>query len=215
MAHTANNAWYVAAPIHADYHNIASVPAFPLLATHRFINNINNQIDNICSGRLLINSLRMFIKDVLPFHSTNFGTIDFGVNTITWNKHFLTPVLNIVANSFISSNQYSTVYGKNAAKNIIFSRGKAFLSMAPLGFRYLGRIASNIRVFKLDRDKPYYMLVFTKAKMQYFPIKQISPSGNIIFPSFNALQENALPYIHDYNNEGNLNEILEIIEYLS
>jgi hypothetical protein len=60
----------------------------------------------------------------------------------------------------------------------------------------------------------YYSKI-TKARMQYFPIKQILPSGNINFPSFNALRENAIPYIHDYNNEGNLNEILEIIEYLS
>lgn len=217
---TANHAWFLSHE--ADYHNIASVPVrFPYAGTLRFIKLINNEIDNLCSNRLSDSENRLLIKDLLPFHSTEFGQIDFRINTADWIIYFLKPVLDLVNIQYLSTINYSTRYGKKGPKLIFFARGNCFNLMAPLGFTFVGRIASNLKVYKLTNSKlTYYTLVFTKAGLQYFPIKQLNNKniGKKIFPSFNDLfnDENRQLYIYPANeNSKNLEELLSIIEYLA
>lgn len=139
-----------------NYQNIAVLPVFPNIRTNNFYNNISNQLHQHFEP-IQEFSKKPFIRDLIPYHSGNFGKLNMPGCVDYLNNYFFNQ---IIAASF-HSELYQRINKKNIhPASIIYARGGAWkdpkYGLESIGWEKIGRVYRNCYIFKAD---------FVKIKM--------------------------------------------------
>lgn len=146
-----DNAIY-AGPLSNDinYLNMSVGNLFPNRGTVNWVNNKNNEINNLFLGSTVFTQ-RLFIRDLVPYHGQTFGSLPM-LNCVDYlYEHFFCQVINASLNSELY--QYINRNGNETRSSIILARGSAWIKpqgLSSIGWNLLGRIYSNCYVYKLD-----------------------------------------------------------------
>ncbi len=135
-----------------SYHNMAVANVFPNPGTNRWVNDRNVEIQKMFGGRL---TKRLFIRDLVPYHSQEFGQFHFNAASTFLHRDFFPQVFNAALNSELH-NSFKAKCGNNSPL-IILSRGERWKNLknglSSIGWSFIGRIYSNLYIYKLDSGK--------------------------------------------------------------
>jgi hypothetical protein len=140
-------------PREINYYNLSISNSFPNAGTVRWVNNKNNEINNLFGG--LINfEERLFIRDLIPYHGQVFGSLPM-LNCVDYLYEFF---FCQVINSSINSELYRYLNRDKSKKKstIILARGSAWKEaqgLISIGWDFVGRIYSNCYVYKANFNK--------------------------------------------------------------
>jgi len=138
--------------IEQNYFNMATIPAFPNPATNAWVNNRNVDLQNHFAGLQVFNN-QLFIRDLIPYHSDNFGCVNMPLCTNYLYKYFFNQVIS----SSFNCELYNRINMKSSKPaTIIYARGAAWkhrFGLSSVGWKLIGRIYRNCYVYKADLDK--------------------------------------------------------------
>ncbi len=140
-------------PNEINYFNMSVGNLFPNRGTVNWVNNKNNEINNLFIGSTVFTQ-RLFIRDLVPYHGQEFGSLPM-LNCVDYlYEHFFCQVINSSFNSelyrYINRNKTQT------KSSIILARGstwKKTQGLSSIGWNLIGQIYSNCYVYKADFNK--------------------------------------------------------------
>jgi hypothetical protein len=135
-----------------EYYKMAMQPAFPNPATNsRFYNPICNQLHQHFQ-KIQAFENRPFIRDLVPYHSGEFGKLNMPACAAYLYKYFFNQVIAASFKSELYQRINSTKDIKHSA--IIYARGKAWkdaiYGLSSVGWQQIGKIYSYCYIFKAD-----------------------------------------------------------------
>ena len=135
-----------------NYFNLATILGFPNPNTNVWVTNRNNDLQNHFNGMITFKQ-KMFIRDLVPYHGQNFGTINMTLCTTYLYKYFFCQVIN----ASFTSELYRQINSKNSKPaSIIYARGRAWkekFGLGSIGWDFVGRIYWNCYIYKANFDK--------------------------------------------------------------
>lgn len=134
-----------------NYHRMAVTNTFPNPKTNVWVNDRNREINNLFGNNF---SNRVFIRDLVPYHSARFGEFHFNLASTFLHREFFPQVFDATLNSEL----YNRLKAKleNSAPLIITARGgiwKEINGLSSVGWSLIGHVYSNLYIYKLDSNK--------------------------------------------------------------
>lgn len=135
-----------------NYFKIAVNNSFPNLATCNWVNAKNREVTNLIPS-LVLSKKRMFIRDLVPYHSSNFGTLSMANCAPYLYEYFFNQIIE----ASLKSDYYQLINqnnrGNDRKKVIILARGSAWKNptgLSSIGWDLIGKIYSNCYVYKAN-----------------------------------------------------------------
>ncbi len=135
-----------------NYFSMASAPNFPNNRTNGWVNRWDTEIQNHFNG-IQVFTNRVFIRDLIPFHSNRFGRIDMTLCSAYLYQYFFNQV---IAASFNSELYHRINQKGKTPATIIYARGSAWSNgtgLGSIGWDRIGRIYSYCYVYKANFEK--------------------------------------------------------------
>lgn len=148
-----------------NYFSMASGPQFPNNNTNNWANKWNTEMHNHFDGIQNFNN-KVFIRDLIPYHSSRFGLIDMTKCSDYLYNYFFNQIIEASFNSEL----YSRINSKNIKlATIIYARGTAWKDeqgLGAIGWDRIGSIYKYCYVYKANFDK---ILREQKFKQENYP----------------------------------------------
>jgi hypothetical protein len=132
-----------------NYFAMASTPNFPNKGTNKWLTKWDLEVQNHFSGIQTFEN-KVFIRDLVPYHSSRFGNIDMRICESYMYQYFFNQVIEASFKSElharINSKQYKT-------STVIYARGKAWKEkngLESIGWKRIGKIYNYCYVYKAD-----------------------------------------------------------------
>ena len=224
-------------PREDNYFNIATALGFPNRGTNNWVNKRNIELQNHFNGIIRFNQ-KLFIRDLIPYHSKKFGIINMTLCTKYFYRYFLSQVIK----ASFSSELHENLNAKNTKPaTIIYARGgawKGILGLVAIGWDFVGRIYRNCYIYKanfatIQKNKEFsinnyppnlldhdiYIVVITQVRSgapfgiyinNRAPLTPIPLSG-VLYNYYNVKQSTDPKYI---SHSEMMNDFFDIISHL-
>lgn len=131
-----------------NYLDISATNSFPNCKTNTWVNKLNDDIIQFFQGSASFTK-RAFIRDLVPYHSNSFGTI----NMRTCTKYLYGYFFNQVIEAAMNSELYDLLNnGQGKPMVVMFARGGAWIDklngLDSVGWKRIGRVCSNCYIYK-------------------------------------------------------------------
>jgi len=201
-----------------NYQGIAVTPKFPNKRTNTWYSKINKELNYLLNQTF---KNKLFIRDLIPFHSTTFGAIIFLEILPYLYDNFFNQVIKASLKSEYSTNLNSKDSHKKLA--IIFARGAAWNGkdgLMAVGWDKVGELLLNATVYKANLDKIIkiypgldreLMKDFMDHKVYIIVLTQIGQNQDLGLYLHCTLNDSFLNYYTDINNNKEILDILKLM----
>jgi len=143
----------------SNYHQMAVIPDFVNKRTNRWILKLNKELGAHFQGIQQYEE-KLFIRDLVPYHSERFGSIDmFSCRSYLYN-HFFGQVIS----ASFKSELFNRINSKKTnPATIVYARGSAWngkKGLSSIGWKHIGRIFSYCNIYKADFNAIFGMVEF-------------------------------------------------------
>lgn len=141
--------------VEQNYYNMSVNNSFPNSATNRWVNQKNQEVGNFFQPLISFNK-RLFIRDLVPYHGVQFGTLDLSMCAPYLYENFFCQIIDASMRSEFYRLLNSGNKESNGNKIVIMARGSVWngkSGLTSVGWDLVGRIYSNCYVYKANFSK--------------------------------------------------------------